>query len=690
MQVPQVEAVGREAQPLLLRPAHPLLRDPGGRRQLARRLVLQGEVERGAQLHFEHPGSRGLLEGLGEEADGRVRVALAGAQQPQRDQRVGRHPAGGARVRGRARLLGPGARGREVTGHHQGRRVGHHRPDLVRGRRVGRDRLLDRFRRHPQRLGPRVRRRALQHVERQPLADPAAQLGVGVAGRPGQRLADPPQQVHRPGHVARGASRGGRGQAEPAAAHPGDHGRVVHPVPQRQRLVVVAVRLGRGAEPACLVPRADRRGERPRHVVAGQAVVRQLGGGPRHVRQQGREPAVEPGPLARQQVVVDRLAQQRVAEGVAVGGVRHQQLVGHRVPDRVVVGGPGQPRGGPDEGVIGPPAGHRGRPQHLLGGIRHPFHPGQQQRRQARGEGRLAGGRPPESPGRGRQRRQQLLGVVGVPLGAGDDPVDGGGGQPPGRGVEGGQQLGQRGPGERAELDRLHRREPDQVGHQRAERVTTVEVVGAVGADHRHTFAVQHPQQEGEQVAGGGVGPVQVLQHQQDRGPGGQLGQQAEHGPEHLLAGQPARVPLGAEAVAAVGQQPGEHRTVLDRGLDLRRGGADGVGEREVGHAVADLRALAAEHGEALGRRQPGHLGHQPGLADPGVTADQRGDGVAGGGVVEHRAEPGQFAVTAYQGRHTSDYPCPGTLFRIISAGGGAHGATAHWTDSRSRARRRS
>ena len=335
-------------------------------------------------------------------------------------------------------------------------------------------------------------------------------------------------------------------------------------------------------------------------------------------------------------------------EGVAVRAVGHQQLVRDRLAHGLVVGRVGQAGGGPDQFVARPSPGHRRRPEHLLGGVRHAFDPGHQQRGEARRErGPVRG-----ADGGVRQRGQQFLGVVGVALGAGHDLVDDGGRQLPGCAGNGEQELGQRRRGERAELHGDHRGEPEQVGQHRPERVAAVQVVGAVGADDGDALAVQHPEQEREQVAGGCVGPVQVLEDKQHRGARGKLGQQAEHGAEHLLAGQRGPVGLGVAAPAAVRQQPGQHRARLHRRLDLRRRGSDRVREREIRHAVADLRALAAQHGEPAAGGERGHLADQPGLAHPGVAADQSGDG-AGGGVIEQGAEPGELRASAYQrGRH--------------------------------------
>jgi hypothetical protein len=89
----------------------------------------------------------------------------------------------------------------------------------------------------------------LPQVEGEPLADPAGQDDIVVAllGPGGERLPQPPEQVHGPVDVA-AVRRVGRGQqAELAAGHAGRLLRLGHPLPQGEGLVVVPVRLGRRA-----------------------------------------------------------------------------------------------------------------------------------------------------------------------------------------------------------------------------------------------------------------------------------------------------------------------------------------------------------------------------------------------------------------------------------------------------------
>ena len=183
--------------------------------------------------------------------------------------------------------------------------------------------------------------------------------------------------------------------------------------------------------------------------------------------------------------------------------------------------------------------------------------------------------------------------------------------------------------------------------------MTPVQVVGAERAHHRDPFPVQHPAEERDQVPGGPVGPVQVLQDQQHRAVGGQLGQQAEHRTEQLLLGQPGDLPVG-RAGRAVRQQPAEHRPGGQR-LGHRPGRRAGaafaqrVGQRQVRDAVAELGAPAGQHQEAPLGRPRGQFGDQPGLAHPGISADQRVGWAAGAGIVEQAEQAGEFTVPADQ-----------------------------------------
>ena len=96
----------------------------------------------------------------------------------------------------------------------------------------------------------------------------------------------------------------------------------------------MAIGLAGGEHGGGVAGRPDQRGQPAGQVVAGQAVPGQLGRRGRAVLavgvglgQQARVGGVEAGPLARQQVAVDGLLEQGVAEPVALGGgAGHQHL----------------------------------------------------------------------------------------------------------------------------------------------------------------------------------------------------------------------------------------------------------------------------------------------------------------------------------------------------------------------------
>ncbi len=328
-------------------------------------------------------------------------------------------------------------------------------------------------------------------------------------------------------------------------------------------------------------------------------------------------------------------------ERVPVRAAGHQQLMRDGLPDRVLVPGPVQAGRLRHDVVRGLAAGHRGGPQHLLRRRGQPFHPGQQQVGQAAGQQLTAGG------GAG---GEQFLGVVRVTLRAGDHPVQRGRVQRP-RGQRG-QVVGHVLVAERPQLEGGHGRQPEQLGDHRAERVTAVQVIGAVGDHHRDPFPVQHPAQEGDQVPGGPVGPVQVLQDEQHRLGGGQFREQPEHRAEQLLLGQAGRLAFPAFRAGPVRQQLAEHRAGGQRaGHRLRRrpGRAfpERVGQRQVRDGVAQLGAPPGQHQESPVGGAQRQLGDQAGLPDPGVPGQQRMGRPPGRGVVKQAEQAGQFPVPA-------------------------------------------
>ena len=251
-------------------------------------------------------------------------------------------------------------------------------------------------------------RHSLEHASR------GAWLGIGVdqLERAGQqsllthgvavqvgRVGGPHQQFHL---VAAGALFG-----------------VGHPLPQGERSLVQAQRLAEGIHPLGGAGGPHRGGKGGRLVARGEPVVGHSRG---HVRPLGlvlqplleraRHRAVQVRPLAGQQIVVDHLAEQRVAEVVAALAAGHHDVARHGLADGVAQrlaaepGQLGQQR--LVSGLAGKPAQHGA----CGGGERvHPEHEGIAQRGRQCAAAVEAGG-------------QQLLGEQRVALAAGVQALD--------------------------------------------------------------------------------------------------------------------------------------------------------------------------------------------------------------------------------------------------------------------------
>ena len=231
-----------------------------------------------------------------------------------------------------------------------------------------------------------------------------------------------------------------------------------------------------------------------------------------------RVAGVQPGVLAGQQVVVDGLAHQGVPELVAAVGVGQDELRGDRRAQRRLQ-----------------LAGRARRPPRPAGRGR----PGCRRRRRCAapaGPPRRAG-RPGPAAGRaacraGRRRR------AGSAQAASSSTKNG---LPCARS----KMLSTRPrPGSapriwwrisavpsrssRSSVEPLDAAHPVELGQERPQRVAAVQLVGAVGADQQHRRGAGRADQERDQVAGGPVGPVQVLDR---RGPAGARGRQPANRP---------------------------------------------------------------------------------------------------------------------------------------------------------------
>jgi hypothetical protein len=241
----------------------------------------------------------------------------------------------------------------------------------------------------------------------------------------------------------------------------------------------VVAALGEGEDPLRRPPGLDPAAQGPGRVAGLVPVVGELGGGGGLAGgaelggplQRHRVAGVDGLPLPRQQVELERLAQQRVPEAEAAAVGDQQQAV-DGLPQQLHHLGLGQPADRGQQRRVEPAAGGRRHPQQPPGRWVQGLDPDQEQVAERLGQGAAAqavGG-------------DQLLDEVGVALG----PVhDGGHGLRRGPGAGGGGQvLGHLGGGERGQLDLPGPPVAAQLGQQGSQRVLAVQVVGPVGRDH--------------------------------------------------------------------------------------------------------------------------------------------------------------------------------------------------------------
>ena len=359
------------------------------------------------------------------------------------------------------------------------------------------------------------------------------------------------------------------------------------------------------------------------------------------VLERAREREVQLGVLAGQQVVVDDLAQEGVAEGVVALVVGCDHVAGRRLAQGLAQRARLEARGLRQQGVV--QAATRGdHAQDLLGVLRERLdadHERVAQRRRQLAAAVEAGG-------------QQLLGEERVALAARvharDAPVVGGGAQ------DVLELLGQLGAREGHELDAPRARPALELGQQRAQRVAAVQLVGAVGGDEQDALGAQAARQEGEEGARGGVGPVQVLDRQQD---GLVTAEQVEQRQQRLedarlrrLVAVHDRRRRGGRELGEQAREPGprgraelvEHRVAVAR--EGSQGGDDGgVGEL----VIPEGDALSADD-TGLGRERSAlQLLEEPRLAYARFTRDEGERRPAGGSVGQRRFQLRELSAAA-------------------------------------------
>ncbi len=212
---------------------------------------------------------------------------------------------------------------------------------------------------------------------------------------------------------------------------------------------------------------------------------------------------------------------------------------------------------------------------------------------------------------------------------------------------------------------------PGQVSQRRQQRMLRTQLAVPVNAHYQQARIFQLAARKPQQGQRRRVGPVQVIQYQQQRPPFGRRPQEAGQAVEQP---EPGRLRLGRQRCRQVRQQVPDRRDHLGdvgsagaqvvaqrrriAGLDV---GADDLNPRPERGRALPLPAAAPQHkGTARGRlgRQ---LLSQPGLADARLPGQQHHPATAHGGRVQVGGECGQLRLAAHKRCRHSGY-LPSTL----------------------------
>jgi hypothetical protein len=290
-----------------------------------------------------------------------------------------------------------------------------------------------------------------------------------------------------------------------------------------------------------------------------------------------------------------------------------------------------------------PPAGHRHHGEHSAGRFGYGLDPTAEQIPQGGWELVRAG---PD-------RAEQLLGEERVALRPGEHRVSQLGRW---RCAQDADQLRHGlGPVQPGQLHALDPVGAGQLGQVRAEALVARLVV-AVGDHHQEPLAAQVPAQEREQVAGGPVGPVQVLQNQDQRGLLAQASQQSEQQLEQPslrgLARWVRAIRLSQGGQQACELRPGGADQLADRfHADLTEQVAQDLDDGGVGQsAIADGHAAADEHPHPGAGAAAGAFRDQARLADTGLAPHQDDGRISVCGPLPGRLEELQLLCAADEG----------------------------------------
>ena len=194
-----------------------------------------------------------------------------------------------------------------------------------------------------------------------------------------------------------------------------------------------------------------------------------------------------------------------------------------------------------------------------------------------------------------------------------------------------------------------------------------MEIVGAVGPDHDESLAAHIAGQEGHEVACRAIRPMEILEDHDDRRSFPERAQQPEQaledpGLDPVRACEssdvlPGRRPELRHQASELGGRWCPQRLEIElaeRSGRQHRGQSperfDERGERET-TALAEAHAAAVEDDRAAGSSLSSDLVDQPGLADPGLTADEDDRRIAGAGGFDCRCHDGGLRIAADETR---------------------------------------
>ena len=359
---------------------------------------------------------------------------------------------------------------------------------------------------------------------------------------------------------------------------------------------------------------------------------------------------MEAASFRREEIVVDGLGEQGVAESVAtIVRVADQELRGERLAERLLELR-FRPRGHlPEQARVHRAPGYGGHAQDALGILGQGRDPREQHLAQGVRQSRLGAA--------ATARREELLDEEGIALRPSPDRLE---------------QIGLRRVTDdrldlcaelrRPEPRQLHPSDPRQAVHLREPRpewMPAMQLVRSIRPDDDEALGSNVASQEGDEIPGRAVRPVQVLEDAHDRRPIAEVAKEREDALEDPRLG-PFRAPGASGVRRRWGPELGQESTELGgRGgsqvveLDIaepaarerRRQSPQGLDDRCIRQAAAISQADAAafEEERATLARASADFVDQPGLADAGLAADEDDGRLTGTGPIDglHQGQRG-------------------------------------------------